>query len=87
LVKRPGRVSAKGAIVIPKNLREKYGLKPGTLVQIVDYAGGLGIVPVSPDPIAALRGMFEDHRCGSWTEELIEERRREREREDRFLAR
>ncbi len=73
-------VSSKGWIVIPKVYRQKYGLRPGRKVQVVDYGGGLSIVPVAEDPIGALRGMFADG--PSLTEDLLEERRREREREE-----
>ncbi|MBI2939303.1 MAG: AbrB/MazE/SpoVT family DNA-binding domain-containing protein [Chloroflexi bacterium] len=81
------KVSAKGWIVIPKELREKYGLTPGRQVEIVDYAGVLSIVPVSDDPIDALYGMFADLGGPSWTEELLKERREEFEREERRYAR
>lgn len=73
-------VSKKGWIVIPKAYRQKYGLKPGRKVQVVDYGGGLSIVPLAEDPIEALRGMFADG--SSLTEDLLEERQREREREE-----
>ena len=73
-------VSTKGWIVIPKAYRQKYGLEPGQKVQVVDYGGGLSIIPIAKDPIDALQGMFADG--PSLTEELLEERRREREREE-----
>jgi len=78
-------VSAKGWIVIPKVYREKYGLEPGRKVQVVDYGGGLSIVPIAEDPIEALRGMFANG--PSLTEDLLEERRREREREEAKVER
>ncbi len=40
------RLSQKGWIVIPAALRKKYNLKAGDLVQIVDYGGVFGIVPI-----------------------------------------
>ncbi|HEY8885605.1 MAG TPA: AbrB/MazE/SpoVT family DNA-binding domain-containing protein [Chloroflexota bacterium] len=81
------KMSAKGWVVIPKEMRRKYGLAPGTSVEVVDYGGVLAIVPVAADPVAALDGMFSDHGGKPWTEELLEERRREREREDRRFDR
>ncbi len=78
-------VSQKGWIVIPKELREKYGLTPGTKVYIVDYAGRLTIMPVPEDPVAALHGMLKEYpeiyTTPSLTQELIAEHRREVERE------
>ena len=75
------KVSAKGWIVIPKGLREKYGLKKGTSVQVVDYGEILALVPLPEDPVEALHGMLEDG--PSLTADLLAERGRERVREER----
>ena len=72
-------LSAKGRVVIPAPLREKYNLKPGSEVRIVDYGGVLSIVPVPADPIAAGMGMLKDG--DSLTAFIVEEHRHERERE------
>ena len=74
-------VSTKGWVVIPKAMREKYGLEKGSRVQIVDYGQVLAIVPLPEDPVNALHGMFEGGL--SLTEELLTERERERTREER----
>ena len=75
------KVSAKGWIVIPRGLREKYGLKKGTSVQVVDYGEVLALVPLPDDPVEALHGMLE---AGpSLTADLLAERGRERTREER----
>lgn len=76
-------VSGKGWVVIPQEIRERYGLKKGDKVHIVDYGGVVGIVPASRDPVAAGFGMLKGG--PSLTEELLEERRRELEREERDL--
>ena len=78
-------VSKKGWVVIPQEIRERYGIKPGDKVQIVDYAGQIAIVPSMKDPIAEARGMLKG--TPSLTEILLEERQREREREERDLER
>jgi AbrB family looped-hinge helix DNA binding protein len=80
------RVSAKGWVVIPAELRKKYGLTPGKRVAIVDYGGALTIVPVPDDPVEALYGMFASSGGPSWTDELLEEHRKERERDERLLG-
>jgi len=80
-------VSAKGWVVIPKKYREKYGLKPGTKVQFIDYSGVLSIVPVPEDPIEAGYGMLKHLGGPSWTQEIVEEHRRELEREERKVER
>jgi AbrB family looped-hinge helix DNA binding protein len=81
------KVSSKGWVVIPKELRDKYNIRPGGKVEIVDYGGVLAIVPVPDDPIDALYGMFAHLGGPSWTAELVEEHRRERENEERRFAR
>lgn len=72
-------VSAKGWVVIPAEYRAKYNLKPGTRVRFVDYGGSLTLVRVPDDPIKASRGMLKSKT--SLTEELLEEHRKELERD------
>ena len=74
-------ISSKGWVVIPADLRKKHGLKPGDAVNIVDYAGVLALVPALEDPVREAMGMLKSSE--SLTELLIEERRRDCEREDR----
>ncbi len=73
------KVSSKGWVVIPKDLREKYELKKGTRVQVVDYDNLLVLVPLPDDPVEALHGMLEGG--PSLTADLLVERARERARE------
>ena len=54
------KISAKGWVVIPAELRRKYGLTPGTKVAVVDYGGVMSLVPVADDPIAASAGTLRD---------------------------
>ncbi len=80
------KVSQKGWIVIPKEIRERYGIHPGTRVAVVDYGGGISLVPLPDDPIEAAQGFLRDFRqeegTTSLTEELLQERRQEYEREE-----
>ncbi len=73
-------VSPKGWVVIPKDLRKKYGLEKGRRVQVVEYAQSLVLVPLSDDPVAALYGMLKDE--PSLTAELLAEHARELAQED-----
>jgi AbrB family looped-hinge helix DNA binding protein len=73
-------VSSKGWVVIPKDLREKYGLNQGTQVQVVDYGDALALIPIPDDPVDALHGMLEHE--PSLTAELLAERSRELSREE-----
>ena len=50
-------LSEKGWVVIPQEL-QRYGLKKGDRVHVIDYGGVLSIVPVSPAPIESGRGML-----------------------------
>jgi AbrB family looped-hinge helix DNA binding protein len=69
-------VSNKGWVVIPAELRRKYGLKPGTEVRIVDYGGVLAIIPAMREPVRQAAGMLKTGR--KITDALLEEHRSER---------
>jgi AbrB family looped-hinge helix DNA binding protein len=75
------RVSAKGWIVIPAPLRRRYHIVPGQEIRIVDYGGVLSLVPVARNAVSEGRGILAGKK--SLTAALLEERRREREREER----
>lgn len=79
------KTSAKGQVVIPKEIREEIGLKPGGKV-LVTSAGKKAIIEAVPeDPIEATCGML---RGGpSLTKALLEDRREELEREEKKFAR
>ncbi len=78
-------VSGKGWVVIPQEIRKRHNLKKGDKVHIIDYGGVVAIVPASKDPVADGFGMLKGG--PSLTEALLEERRRELEREERDLPR
>lgn len=77
------RLSRKGWVVIPAALREKYHLKPGDELQVVDYGGVLSLVPVHPDPIQAGVGLLRGE--DSLTQAIVEEHSREREHDEARL--
>lgn len=54
-----GTLSAKGWVVIPQELRERYGLKKGDRVHFIDYGGVVAIVPVSKEPIEEAAGSLK----------------------------
>jgi len=72
-------VSAKGWVVIPAELRKKYGIKPGSKLQFVDYGGALELIPIPDDPIEAAAGMLKGGK--SLTEAILAEHRRELDHE------
>ena len=75
-------VSEKGAIVIPKGIRERYGICPGDKVHVLDWGGQITLVKIPPgDPIERGYGMLKGG--PSLTRDLLEDRRWELEREER----
>jgi len=73
------RISQKGWVVIPADLRRKYDLKPGDEVHVVDYGGVLSLIPTSEDPLEVATGMLKGKT--SLTQALLEERKKDRSRE------
>ncbi len=71
-------LSEKGWIVIPQELRERYGLKKGDRVHIVDYGGVISIVPASEAPIRDSSGMLKGKT--SLVKELVKSRRQDADR-------
>jgi AbrB family looped-hinge helix DNA binding protein len=71
------KLSQKGWVVIPAALRQKYGLKPGANLQVVDYGGVLAIVPAFKNPVKNGVGILKGG--NSLTQAIVEEHRRERE--------
>ncbi len=72
-------VSSKGWVVIPANLRKKYGIEPGSRMQFVDYGGALELIPIPDNPVDAAAGMLKGD--GSLTRALMDEHRRELDHE------
>jgi len=76
------KISNKGWVVIPAELRKKYNLTPGKGVHIVDYGGVIAIVPAFEDPILQAAGMLSNkEKAGekkqSLVDTLLEEHRQE----------
>ena len=71
--------TVKGQIVIPVELRRKYGIKAGTKIHIYEENGRIILQPVTREFIARVRGSLK----GSGALQVLEEERRlDRERED-----
>ncbi len=73
------KVSAKGWVVIPAELRKKYDLHPGVEVQVVDYGGVLALVPQLTQPVQEAAGMLKGRK--SLTQALLSQRRAEQRKE------
>jgi len=69
------RMSSKGQIVIPKRIRDKVGLKPGSLVEVKIADEHIELIPLPEDPVKTLRGSLKSQK--SLAGQLIKEHRRE----------
>lgn len=67
---------AKGQIIIPKEIRDRLGIKPGKTLSIKLVNDHLEIRPLPDDPIEFLTGIFKDH-SESMAAQLLEERRKD----------
>ena len=78
------KVTSKGQIVIPKKIREKYGIDPSTSIRWIEKKEGILMVPDSEDPIMAARGMLK----GSGVlKAYMQEKDREKKMEERAVGR
>jgi antitoxin PrlF len=84
------KVGIKGQVVIPKAIRDAIGIKPGDEVTFEPNGSEVKVRRVEDEPerradeIRTLRGIWVD---GGGTKDLLEERRRERETEERKAQR
>lgn len=69
------KVSTKGQVVIPAELRKKHHLEPGAAVHIVEYGDLICLAPVVSDAAEAAWGALPPGH--SLAEELLKERRRD----------
>jgi AbrB family looped-hinge helix DNA binding protein len=72
------RVNSKGQIVIPAALRHKYGIKEGTKIILTDNGDSITLKPITEQHLRSLRGSLKGK---GLLKALIEERRKDRERE------
>lgn len=74
-------VSEKGWVVIPADYRRKYNVLPGSAVEVVDFGGGMSLVPLLKNPAKEAQGLLK-HGKGL-TGALLSERAKDRKREAR----
>lgn len=72
-------VSSKGWVVIPADYRKRYQVRPGSRMEIVDYGGGMSLVPVLSQPVRDAQGSLKGR--GSLTRALLRDRARARKDE------
>ncbi len=76
-------LSTKGQIVIPAAIREELKMEPGTRIAVRMEGGRIVLDPETIAAKLAMIDMMKGYTAGgpSMTDALIEDRRRERERE------
>jgi antitoxin PrlF len=75
-------ISSKGQVVIPAELRERFGLQKGTPATWIEEKGRLVLTPITKRRLREIRGFLRPAPgAPSMFEELFAERERERKRE------
>jgi AbrB family looped-hinge helix DNA binding protein len=64
-------ITAKGQVVIPAELRKKYGITAGTRFEITDDGEQIILRPITPEYIHSLRGYLR----GAGALKVLEEER------------
>jgi AbrB family looped-hinge helix DNA binding protein len=75
------RTHAKGQIIMPKEIRDKLGIKPGKALSVKIVHDHVEIKTLPDDPIEYLTGIFADHRT-SMAAELLKERKKDNEKDE-----
>lgn len=76
------KVTVKGQVVIPSKIRKRLGIKKGTKVCFIEQADAVIIQPVTKDYYEKMAGILKG-KGKPLTQLLLEERVRDRAREDR----
>ena len=77
-------VTSKGQLVVPSRIRRRFGIKPGTRVNFVEEGDRIIFQPVTREYIDSFCGIYQQKPGQkSVVQELIEERRAEKAKEDR----
>jgi AbrB family looped-hinge helix DNA binding protein len=79
------KISSKGQLVVPVEIRRKLGIKPGHKVNLTLVDGKAVITPLPEDPIKVLRGALKGK--PSMTKALLDDRKKEIEREEKITSR
>jgi AbrB family looped-hinge helix DNA binding protein len=74
-------ISVKGQVIIPVEIRRKYGLQPGTVLHVVDLGDSILLKPVTEQSVHDLEGILKGK---GGLKALLEDRSLEAERESRL---
>lgn len=73
---KASKVTVKGQVLIPGDIRKRHHIEPGSEVRFVEYGTVVCIAPVVADPVAVAWGMLPSE--PSLANELLEERKRDK---------
>lgn len=73
---KASKVTVKGQVLIPGEIRKKLHIEPGSEVRFVEYGNIVCIVPVVKEPVESAWGMLPPE--PSLADELLEERKRDK---------
>jgi AbrB family looped-hinge helix DNA binding protein len=73
-------VSKRWQTVIPAAIRRRHNIREGDLLEWIDEGDTIRVVPITSDPVRALRGRAKGERL---TERLLAARAQDRQRERR----
>ena len=79
------KTSSKGQLVIPHEIREKYGIKPGSFVYVSDGGKEIILTPAPSNLISAACGFLKGGK--NLSKELIKERKKEANNEKKKNSR
>jgi len=74
-------VTVRGQTAIPVAIRKKYNIKPKTKLEWIDDGHTISVLPISQNPINALKGRFKD---ANLREALLRSREEERKRDQKL---
>lgn len=77
-------VTSKGQLVVPAQIRRRYGIKPGTKICFIERDHEILFQPVTKEYIRSVHGMLKSET--SVTQELLKERAKDKEHEEAKLA-
>jgi len=73
------KVTSKGQIVIPKEIRARYGIRKATVIHWIQKGEGVLMIPDSEDAVIAAKGMIAK---SGLLERLLKDRRADRLKEN-----
>ena len=72
-MEKASKVTVKGQVLIPGDIRKRLHINPGSEVRFLEYGNVVCIVPVVKEPVDDAYGFLRDGGT-STTEELLKER-------------